>query len=208
MNEYNLILRASRWLRRFRKRRGYGVHSPFAFDLITGVIYNDEAYYAYERLRQPLVASIARLDEYDPASGLTAKDLRLLFRLANWAEPSTLLLHGASAAVEAYITAARPSARLVSTNDEALAPVVRSFVYCDNVAALAALPPVPSATPQAEGAQIVTVVRGIHADAAARQHWEQFKTLPTSTVTFDLGRFGIIVSVPKINRQHYIVNYF
>lgn len=226
MNEYNLILRTSRWLRRFRKRRGYGVHSPFAFDLITGVIYNDEAYYAYERLRQPLAVSITRLDEYDPVSGLTAKDLRLLFRLANWAEPTTLLLRGASPTVEAYITAARPSARLVSPSDETAlpptsAPAARTFVYCDSPAAYSSAPlsgalsqesptrqPSLADAPQPEGAQSVIVVRGIHADEAARQCWEQLKAHSTSTVTFDLGRFGIIVSAPKINRQHYIVNYF
>ena len=28
------------WLKRFRHRKGYGVHSPFAFDFITRVIYN------------------------------------------------------------------------------------------------------------------------------------------------------------------------
>lgn len=211
MNEYNLILRTSRWLRRFRKRRGYGVHSPFAFDLITGVIYNDEAYYAYERLRQPLAVSITRLDEYDPDSGLTAKDLRLLFRLANWAEPTTLLLRGASPTVEAYITAARPSAVLLGLEDgnsgrnlltaAASAPAI--FVYCDSTELLASLPEELTACPHT-----VIVVRGIHADAAARQRWEQFKALPTSTITFDLGRFGIVVAHPKINRQHYVVNYF
>lgn len=36
------------WLYRFRHRCGYGVHSPFAFNLITHVIYESTAYYKYE----------------------------------------------------------------------------------------------------------------------------------------------------------------
>lgn len=38
------------WLYRFRHRCGYGVHSPFAFNLITHVIYESTPYYKYEEL--------------------------------------------------------------------------------------------------------------------------------------------------------------
>ena len=36
------------WLMRVRHRRGYGIHSPFAFGFVTGVVYEDGAYYGYE----------------------------------------------------------------------------------------------------------------------------------------------------------------
>ena len=39
-------LRPLRWLLRFRKRCGYGIHSPFAFQFVTGVIYEKGAYFA------------------------------------------------------------------------------------------------------------------------------------------------------------------
>jgi hypothetical protein len=38
------------WLMRIRKRCGYGVHSPFAFRLITEVIYEDTPFDAYAKL--------------------------------------------------------------------------------------------------------------------------------------------------------------
>ena len=38
------------WLYRFRHRCGYGVHSPFAFNLITHVIYETTPYYKYKEL--------------------------------------------------------------------------------------------------------------------------------------------------------------
>lgn len=39
------------WLSRFRHRCGYGVHSPFAFGLITDVVYERRPYYAYANLK-------------------------------------------------------------------------------------------------------------------------------------------------------------
>lgn len=45
-----LLKRPFIWLARFRHRCGYGVHSPFAFDLITNVIYERTPYYAYSSL--------------------------------------------------------------------------------------------------------------------------------------------------------------
>ncbi len=40
------------WLKRFRHRRGYGVHSPFAFDFLTYVVYERGEYYAYRELKK------------------------------------------------------------------------------------------------------------------------------------------------------------
>lgn len=193
--EYNILYRFTRWLRRFRKRRGYGVHSPYAFDFITGVIYNAETYYAYDQLRRSLPYSLSRLDEYDPESGLTAKDLRLLFRLANFQEASTILLQGASSTVAAYLQAARTTATFlpVPSAADVDAPIA-DLVYYDQ--APAALAP-----------GRMTIVRGIHRDAAARRQWQTLCQHPAVTLTFDLGRFGITLYVAHLTRQHYTVNY-
>ena len=51
MNRITLTLkRPFIWLSRFRHRCGYGVHSPFAFSLITQVIYESTPYYKYKDL--------------------------------------------------------------------------------------------------------------------------------------------------------------
>ena len=51
MNRITLTLkRPFIWLSRFRHRCGYGVHSPFAFNLITQVIYESTPYYKYKDL--------------------------------------------------------------------------------------------------------------------------------------------------------------
>ena len=46
----NLFLRGWNWCCRFRHRCGYGVHSPSDFFLITFVVYERLAFYAYNLL--------------------------------------------------------------------------------------------------------------------------------------------------------------
>ena len=68
------------WFKRFRKRKGYGVHSPFAFNFITQVIYEKGVYYNYSLLNQ-LPHSKVESD----------KVIKLLFRLVNFISPHTIL---------------------------------------------------------------------------------------------------------------------
>lgn len=195
--DYNIFRRLFRWLRRFRKRQGYGVHSPYAFDFITGVIYNSEAYYAYDALRRALPYSLSRLDEYDPVSGLSAKDLRLLFRLANFQEARVLHLRGASAAVQSHLLAARPHAAVV---DAAVAGEPADLLFTDLAAS-----PAPPFSPLSEGG--MHILRGIHRSKAAEAFWEQCRSHHSATLSFDLWRFGILLNRPKLVPSSYVVNY-
>ena len=65
MNRITLTLkRPFIWLSRFRHRCGYGVHSPFAFNLITQVIYESTPYYKYKDLRLCVVSFNPFTDNY------------------------------------------------------------------------------------------------------------------------------------------------
>ena len=81
------IRRCATWIKRFRHRRGYGIHSPFAFNFVTGVVYETGTYYAYQALRQ-------RYDLTPCKHGLRWKDAKFLFRLANFQRPTTAFLQG------------------------------------------------------------------------------------------------------------------
>lgn len=107
---YCLIPRILRWFRRFRQRRGYGVHSPFAFEWITDVVYLQKAqYYAYAPLAE----------QHEAWQGvLSVKDARLLFRIANHQRAHRLLVVGQGIEREIhYLQAARPSAQIVHLPD-------------------------------------------------------------------------------------------
>lgn len=77
---------------RFMRRRGFGVHSPFAFRLITEVIGERCPYYDYKRL--------------------PGESDKLLYRLAAWLQPSEIKeLGGASAAAAQIACPKRDKAR-------------------------------------------------------------------------------------------------
>lgn len=225
--EYNIIHRTLRWLHRIRHRCGYGVHSPLAFNFITDVVYNQDTYYAYHTLRQQLTPSIARLDEYDPQSGLTDKDLRLIFRLTNYQEPTHIYIicahdsgksapEGGKSAPEggspspallSYIRAARPSAHITSPHTYTTPPHphdedhhTRELHYVDTPDLL------PTSYTLPDGAMLI--LRGIHRTHKTLARWNQLKDSPHTTITFDLGRFAVALNRPKITPQDYIVNYF
>jgi len=109
---YNRILI---WLLRFRQRKGYGVHSPFAFNLITGVIYEKSPYYDYQYLR----GIIRKERKNSPTLWNRYLENRriceLLFRLVNYAQPYTILEIGTFAgASSVYLSCARKKARFIT----------------------------------------------------------------------------------------------
>ena len=97
MNRITLTLkRPFIWLSRFRHRCGYGVHSPFAFNLITQVIYESTPYYKYKDLAVEQKKLAPQKDNYWKYESKKVK--RLLFRLVNYIQPDTIVDVGRLAA--------------------------------------------------------------------------------------------------------------
>ena len=264
---YRLFPRILRWFRRFRQRRGYGVHSPFAFEWITDVVYNQQAqYYAYAPLSQ----------QHKQWSGvLSIKDARLLFRMANHCHAKLILMVGQGLERERnYLQAARPSAQIVLLSDnqavqQHLAQHTNTPPHFDFVLWMATESPslrvlshlctmmmehpgtlseqpketsdifqktsdifqktsdvfqktseifpkmsdvsdekTEKATPAVLAPTAVFVLLCPHADESRKQSWQTLQHSAFGTVSFDLHRFGVAFHYPKLQRQHYIVNYF
>lgn len=197
--------RAVRWLRRFPHRQGYGIHSPFAFGLVTGVIYERGAYYAYAPLRATRRAAPCPLRE---------RDDRLLLRLANAAAPHTALVWGRHTDVTlSYLRAGRSSARFVHIGDTAATPpgeaVARAatvdFLYVDDAERW---PDVWRAAVEAAGDRAFFVVRGIRRTRRDHLAWQQLTADERVRVTFDLHDFGIACFERRFNKENYVINYF
>ncbi|MDR2470154.1 MAG: hypothetical protein LBD27_06720 [Tannerella sp.] len=94
--------------RRLFCRKGYGVHSPFAFDLLTHVIEERWPYYFYrdiEAMRRQLLQSKRTLSRQERSisvrkalrrQGISQQEAKLLFRLANYCKPLSILTLGSS----------------------------------------------------------------------------------------------------------------
>ena len=103
------------WLSRFRHRCGYGVHSPFAFSLITQVIYESTPYYKYKDLaveQKKLASQKDKNWKYE-----SKKVKRLLFRLVNYTQPDTIVDAGRLAASSLYLKAGKEGADYTSASE-------------------------------------------------------------------------------------------
>lgn len=207
----SIATRSLRWLRRLPYRRGYGIHSPFAFTLVTDVIYNRWPYYAYDALRA------AHRQEL---GGWSEKDARLLFRLANHQEAQRMLVADAAAGLRSYLSAARPSAmcevvegrELVASGDGkklCLWSLLQDYdlLLLDGAwerwLSLAETTEVLSA-----GCSALVVVREPFASPQRRALWTSMCASSRITLSFDLHRLGLLYVRPKLNKQNYVINYF
>lgn len=183
------------WLVRFRHRRGYGVHSPFAFDFITGVIYERSAYYAYSELAQ-LHPWWVRLFGLRPLVRC-----RLLFRLANYVHTKRACIVGNMPVETEYVRAALPNVTLLRS-EEALEHGA-DFVLVD--------PNHSDVLPQRFAASMcapaMLVVTDIHTSEPGRKSWQQLLAAENVVVTFDLYDFGIAFFDRRLTKQNYIVNF-
>lgn len=192
------------WLRRFRNRRGYGVHSPFAFNFITGVVYEGGSYYAYSHLDKwhnvwvrmlrlrPLMCS------------------RLLFRVANYVSPDELWMWKVSELDKDYLQSGCVSAQSIDAEEKTMDSVKNSgetkvvllFIAAeeDGVKVYENL-----RERLAEGSAVV--VEGIGNCSCAARLWNVIRQDERVGATFDLYDYGIAFYEPKRNNQHYVVNF-
>lgn len=105
---FDLARRYKRW----RHGRGFGIHSPFAYDFITRTLRERMPYYAYERID----AAAHRGD-----GRLSSCKLRLIFRIAVRFNPSKAAVIGDAnaAVVRLALKSARHNMTIVDCSDAA-----------------------------------------------------------------------------------------
>lgn len=209
MNILRTLKRPFIWLARIRYRCGYGVHSPFAFELITCLIYEKTSYYAYQQLA-------SEQKKQSPSRGKgwnheTPKVNRLLFRLVNRRQPSTIVDAGAPSASSLYLLAGKADAYSVSASDlselflETGAPV--DFLYLHHPGNPAFVEDVFQICAGRTTPQSIFVVGDIHSSPPMKALWKRFQADERVGVTFDLYDVGILFFDRTKIKQHYLVNF-
>lgn len=166
------------WLARFRHRKGYGVHSPYAFRFITDVIYERHPYYAYRELDKLLPF---------PMHFRQRKGLHLLLRLANHLQPKTIVLPEAAEWERRYLQNGCKKAD------------IRDCWPKGEVSLCLLRQPEDEALLHL-GGESVLLLDNLH------RHRDWFRRLP-SVVSFDLYDLGIAFFDKHYNRQYYKVNF-
>lgn len=179
-------------MRRFRHRCGYGIHSPFAFGFVTGVVYERGEYYAYEALRQ-------YYREHRADCSLRLKDLLLLFRVANFQRPHRCWIAqgSGSEAVKHFLQQGSKLSRYSMSAHPTEAELLLMLKGWEEQTSslMEALAP--------GGLLIVGRTEGASAEA-----WRTIQAHPKAQVCFDLGDFGLAFFRPELQRQSYVVCYF
>ena len=120
-NTMSILLRGYNWVRRFRHRCGYGVHSPSDFAFITNVVYEKLPYYAYTHLHQ-----LRRVTP--PLPHHREKTDKFFFRMVNFLQPCRILEWGTGSGLSTiYLSTGCKQCKVV-TIDEALDPKVEKIL--------------------------------------------------------------------------------
>lgn len=206
MNRITLTLkRPFVWLGRIRHRRGYGVHSPFAFNLITRVVYERAPYYKYA----DLLAAERRGGGTGDCEPLRVK--RLLFRLVNYAQPATLVDAGTLSASSLYLRAGKENAVYTGASSlselflEAGEPI--GFLYLHDYRHPQFVEEVFRICVERASPQSVFVVEGVGYTRQMKVLWERMQADERTGITFDLYDLGIIFFDKSKNKQSYVVNF-
>lgn len=195
------------WLSRFRHRCGYGVHSPFAFSLITDVVYEKMPYYAYSSLKKEQKKKVKELRW---KKGMR-KVNRFLFRLVNRVQPETIVEVGRHSVSSLYLQAAKPSADYLFASDlselflDAGVPV--DFLYLNDYRNPSLMEEVYRICVRRTTAQSVFVLHGIHYSKAMKALWKRLQADEQVGITFDLYDVGLLFFDKTKIKQHYIVNF-
>lgn len=210
MNRLTLALkRPFIWLLRFRHRCGYGVHSPFAFNLITHVIYEKTPYYKYKDLAEEEKRLAPEKGKHWQSESRKVK--RLLFRLVNDAQPETIVDAGTPAASSLYLKAGKTGADYLAASGlselflEAGVPV--DFLYLHDYRRPDFVEEVFRVCAARTTGKSVFVVEGIRYTPQMATLWKRMQQDERAGITFDLYDLGIIFFDKTKNKQDYIVNF-
>jgi predicted O-methyltransferase YrrM len=154
-NSWHIALRYLLYRWKAKGRKGYGIHSPFVFDLVTKVLNDDRFFYAYESIeeqRRLLLSDEKNLEVLDwgaggkqartalrPIAKVAARSLkspkyaRLLFRLVQYFQSRQVLELGTCLGITASYLAASSDEVQVTTLEGAPAYVKKARRIFENL---------------------------------------------------------------------------
>ena len=107
--------------RRVRYKKGFGVHSPYAFSLITQVINENMHFYAYDEIRRLRKLSAEKrfsVRGFTIKKKISSKRLFLIYRLVNNYNPEYILQLGAEGIISYVLGLAKTESVVYSLCDD------------------------------------------------------------------------------------------
>ncbi len=209
-----------RWLLRKKQAKGYGVHSPFAFDLITNAIRSPYDFYAFFDIPEILFQN-----GLDPC--LIGGFNHLSFRLAHYLHPKKILEINSGTGINSLFLMAPSSyirCRCVEYEDEKVSVAKRLQRGIGRESEITS----SLSACEGEGYDAIfihldeklipdmqTLIELSHADTfwvfhpikkgTAKQFWNEIVHDVRARVTFDLKDTGIVFLRPDLAKEDYLV---
>lgn len=188
---------------RFLHRHGFGIQSPWAYSLVTGVLFCKSSYYAFDELKRKFPKN--------------QKHNKQLFRLVNALKPTEAIIITdekniqVAEAAKAYISAANNTVPVTTVNtvDESsiidtlnqIFPIQRKIsmlYFCTSNVPKSVLQWLDDGHTDDKSVLITDKSK-----LRKSGFWKQVLLEPSATATFDLGSRGIVFFDPKRIKQNY-----
>lgn len=193
----NLLKRTAVWIRRLAHSAGFGIQSPWAYQMVRYVINEHWPYYAYEDL-----ANVEGTSEWE-----TLHLCRLYFRMSNYVQASIILDYQPQ--TDAYARFMKrgnlkSTIKQVGTPDElANEPnieLMRMSLTGDYKKAFyTSLEKVTDTS--------VIILQDIYRDRETKAFWRDIVADERCTTTFDLYYCGLVFFDKKRYKENYIINF-
>lgn len=217
----------SKSMRKIKHRKGYGVHSPFAYSIITEVIEEKLPYYAYQRMQHLYPTN---------GAAIPFKVATLLFRLANRFRAHQVLEIGCDAGYSILpiltVDSRNQITTVAGTNQRRLTiqhlshfpgmidrvKFIDSFSTLpdDYVADMIIVNGAPDGMDPTEFLDRILAhtherslifVRGIQPGHQLEMHWDETCECDQVEITMDMYDYGLAIRLPRFFKQHYIVSF-
>ncbi len=184
---------------RYRRGRGFGIHSPFAFYFVLRELKERCPYYAFEQ--------IDRACKTAPEGALPGSRAKMLFRVVNCFNPAAVLQIGSDPGGIVALAARAVSSKMccyAAGGDAAAMGISR--VGSEPLAFLVNSDATNVAVAQLElllKRDSVIVMPGIDRSSANSHLWGDLKAAMAWGMSFSNGKLGVIVSNSKLPLHHY-----
>ena len=229
------VTRAVVWLARFRHRKGYGVHSPFAFGYITRTIYAPLPADVKRQLRSlqdgkhrfphrkalvsaPETAGLGQENRCVTTGNLPPERMesgrlrRLIYNMVCRAKPESIVVAGSTTDYTLlYIEHAQPDGQIcfIGSGKELHLQTADGvgFAYINAADDTAFVRSAFDTIARCATPETALLVNGINAGREMKRLWREMVCDGRSGITFDLHEAGIVLFDRKITKQDYIVNF-
>jgi len=213
-------------VRKIKNRKGFGVHSPFAYSIITEVIEEKTAYYSYFQMKKI----------YGKEAAISFKTACLLFRLANRFRCRKILelkCDGGYTLAPLLLVDSRNEIASLGASDDALSTHSKLWIVGERKGHLTYINTLNELPDGYKADMFVLNMRpdgmtddqffswllrhadersifffkGIRPGGELEGLWDLFCDSDDISITMDMYNYGLAICRPRFFKQHYIVSF-